>query len=125
MTEKGVNEINNAKNRRGGSSTISTGECVHIACRARYVNSKTLEQGLKQKNSNSDEGQPSPKKLRSSLSFEFKICCLYCYQAFTEREFRYHKAFQVMSKNRELDKKVLEVFDKRKWCACYFGKKKN
>ena len=38
---------------------------------------------------------------------------MYCYQAFTEREFRDHKAFQVMSKNRKLDKKVLEVCDKR------------
>ena len=36
----------------------------------------------------------------------------YC-QAITEREFRDRKAFQVMSKNREFDKKVLEVDDKR------------
>ena len=35
------------------------------------------------------------------------------YQAITEREFRDRKAFQVMSKNREFDKKVLEVDDKR------------
>ena len=113
LTEKGVNGINNAKKRRGDSWTICTGERVHIACRARYVDSKTIEQNLKQKNSNSDEGQPSPKKLRSSSSFEFKTCCLYCCQVITETKFRNHKASQVMSKNREFEKKVLEVCDKR------------
>ena len=77
LTEKGVNLINNAKKRRGDSWTISTGERVHIACRARCVNSKTIEHNLMQKNSNSDEGKPSPKKLRSSSSFEFKTCWLY------------------------------------------------
>ena len=112
-TEKNVNGTNNAKRRRGGIWTISTGECAHIACRARYVNSKTIEQDLKRKNSNFDEGQSSPKELRSSSSFEFKNCCLYCCQANTEREFRDSKAFQVMPKNREFDKKVLEVCDKK------------
>ena len=77
LTEKGVNLINNAKKRRGDSWTISTGERAHIACRARCVNSKTIEHNLMQKNSNSDEGKPSPKKLRSSSSFEFKTCWLY------------------------------------------------
>ena len=72
-----------------------------------------FEQDLKRKNSKSDEGKPSPKKLRSSSSFEFKTCYLYCCQAITERQFRDRKAFQVMSKNREFDKKVLEVCDKR------------
>ena len=95
-----------------GSWTISTRECVDIACKAKYVNSKTIEQDLKQKNSNSDK-QPFPRKLRSSLSFEFKICCLYCCQAITEREFRDHKAFQLMSKNREFNRNVVEVCDKR------------
>ena len=38
---------------------------------------------------------------------------MYCCQAITEREFRDCKAFQVMSKNREFDKKILEVCDKR------------
>ena len=66
LTEKGINGINNAKKRIGDSWTIFTGERVHIACRARYVNSKTIEQDFKRKKSNSDEGQPSPKKLRSS-----------------------------------------------------------
>ena len=41
LTEKEVNGINNAKKRRGDSWTISTGERVHIACRRKYVNSKT------------------------------------------------------------------------------------
>ena len=50
--------------------------------------------------------------LTSSL-FEFKTYCLYCCQAIAEREFRDRKASQVMSKNREFDKKVLEVCDKR------------
>ena len=95
LTGNGVNGINNAKKRRGDSWTISTGERVHIACRARYVNSKTIEQDFKRKNSNSDEGQPSPKKLRSSSSFEFKTCCLYYCQAITEREFRDRKAFKL------------------------------
>ena len=113
LTEKVFNEINNAKKRSGGGWTISAGERVHIDRRARYVNSKTIEQDLKQKNLNSDEGQPSPKKLRSSSSFEFKTCCLYCCEVITEREFRDRKALQVMSKNRELDKKALEVCDKR------------
>ena len=45
------------------------------------------------------------------VTFEFKICCLYCCQSITEREFT--KAFQAMSKNREFDKKVLEVSRKR------------
>ena len=66
LTEKDINGINNAKKRIGDSWTIFTGERVHIACRARYVNSKTIEQDFKRKKSNSDEGQPSPKKLRSS-----------------------------------------------------------
>ena len=66
LTEKVFNSVNNANKRRGDSWTISTGERVHIACRARHVKSKTIEQDLKRKNSNSDEGQPSPKKLRSS-----------------------------------------------------------
>ena len=38
---------------------------------------------------------------------------MYCCKAITEREFRHCKAFQVMSKNREFDKKVVEVCDKR------------
>ena len=38
---------------------------------------------------------------------------MYCCQAITEREFRDQKAFQLTSKNREFDKKVLEVCDKR------------
>ena len=61
LTGKGVNGINNAKKRRGDSWTISTGECVHIACRGKYVNSKTIEQDVNQKISNSDERQPSLK----------------------------------------------------------------
>ena len=101
------------KKRRGDSWTISTEERVLIVCQARYVNSKTIEQGIKQKNSSSDKGQPSPKKVHSSSSFEFKTCCFYCCQAITEGEFRDHKAFQVMSKNRKFDKKVLELCDKR------------
>ena len=100
LTEKSVNGLNNAKKQRGDSSTINNGERVHVACRARYVNCKAIEQDLKQRNSNSDEGQPSPKKLCSSSSFEFKTCCLYCCQAITERKFRDCKAFLVMSKNR-------------------------
>ena len=68
---------------------------------------------MKRQNSNSDEGQPSPKKLCLSSSFEFKTCCLQSCQANTEREFREHKVIQVMSKNREFDKKVLEVCAKR------------
>ena len=51
--------------------------------------------------------------LLTSSSFEFKTYCLYCCQAIAEREFRDRKASQVMSKNREFDKKVLEVCDKR------------
>ena len=43
LTEKGVNRINNAKYRRVDSGAISTGERLHIACRARFVNSKTIE----------------------------------------------------------------------------------
>ena len=113
LTEKSVNGVNNAKKQRGDCWTISNGEHVHVACRARYVNSKTIEQDLKQRNLNSDEGQPSPKKLRSSSSFEFKTCCLYCCQVVTERKFRDCKAFLVVSKNREFDKKVLEVCDKK------------
>ena len=56
LTEKGVNGINNAKKRRGDIRTIFTGEHVHIVGQARYVNSKTIEQDLKQKKSNSNEG---------------------------------------------------------------------
>ena len=78
---------------RGGSWTISTGERVEIAYRARNVNSKAIEQDLKRKNSSSDK-QPSPKKLRSSLSFEYKTYCLYFCQAITERKFRDYKAFK-------------------------------
>ena len=58
LTEKGVNGINNAKKRRDDSWKISTGEHVHMAFRARYVSSKTID--LKPKKSNSDKGQPSP-----------------------------------------------------------------
>ena len=62
LTEKGVNGTKSAKKQRGVSWIISTGECVHIACPARYVNSKTIEQDLKQKRSKlSDEGQSSTK----------------------------------------------------------------
>ena len=111
LTEKGVYGIYNAEERRCDSWKMSIGEREHIACRARYVNSKAID--LKRKKSNSDEGQPSPEKLRSSLSLEFKTSCLYCCQAITEREFRDRQAFQVMSKNREFDNKVLEVCDKR------------
>ena len=32
LTEKGVNGVNDAKKQRRDSWTISTGECVHIAC---------------------------------------------------------------------------------------------
>ena len=113
LTEKGINGINNAKKRTGDSRTIFTEERAHISCGARYANSKTIEQDLKRKKSNSDEGQPSPKKLRSSSSFEFKTCSLHFCQTITEREFRDCKAFQVMSKNGEFDKNVLEVCDKR------------
>ena len=74
LTEKGVNEINNAKKWRSGSWTISTGERVHIACRGRYVKSKTFEQHLKQKN---QILMKDNLLLKSSL----KICCLYCCQA--------------------------------------------
>ena len=35
LTEKGVNGMKNANKRKGDSWTISTGERVHIACRAR------------------------------------------------------------------------------------------
>ena len=73
LTEKGVNRINNAKKRTGDSRVISTGELVHIAYQARYVNSKTIEQDLKRKNSKSDEGQPSPKKLRSICHLSLKL----------------------------------------------------
>ena len=38
---------------------------------------------------------------------------MYCCQAIRERQFRDCKAFQVTSKNREFDKKVLEVCDKK------------
>ena len=74
LTEKGVNEINNAKKRRSGTWTISTGERVHIACRGRYVKSKTFEQDLKQKN---QILMKDNLLLKSSL----KICCLYYCQA--------------------------------------------
>ena len=125
LTEKGVNGINNAKKRRGECWTISTGEGVHIACRARYVNSKSIEQNLKRKKSNSDEGQPSPKKLRSGLTYEFKTSCLYCCQAIKEREFRDRQASQVMSKKREFDKKVLEVCGKRNYALAISVKRRN
>ena len=69
---------------RGGSWTISTGERVEI---------EAIEQDLKWKNSSSDK-QPSPKKLRSSSSFEYKTYCLYCCQAITEKKFRDYKAFK-------------------------------
>ena len=72
LTEKGVNGINNAKKRRGDSSTISTGERVHIACRGRYVNSKITEQDVNKKKSNSDERQPSLK----SFSEKFLLVLL-------------------------------------------------
>ena len=92
LTEKVFNEINNAKKRRGEGWTISAGERVHIDRRARYVNSETIEQDLKQKKLNSDEGQPSSKKLHSSSSFECKTCFFYCSEAITEREFRDRRA---------------------------------
>ena len=65
------------------------------------------------KKSNPDKGQPSPKKLPTSLSFEFKTSCLYCCQAIVMENLETAKLFQVMSKNREFDKKVLEVCDER------------
>ena len=51
LTKKGVNRVNNAKERRGDSWTISTGERVHCACRSRYANSKRIERDLKFKRS--------------------------------------------------------------------------
>ena len=80
LTEKGVNGINNAKKRRGDSSTISTGERVHIACRGRYVNSKIIEQDVNQK---IQILMKDNLLLRASL----KNSCLYCCQAITERHF--------------------------------------
>ena len=77
-----------------GTWTIYTGERVDIADRAKYVYSKTIEQDLKWKKSNSVK-QSSPKKLRSSSLFEFKTCSLSCCQAITEREFRDRQAFQI------------------------------
>ena len=75
LTEKGINGIKNARKRIGDSSTRFTGERVHISCRARYVNSKTIEQDFKRKKSNSDERQPSPKKLfKSHLNLKPAAC---------------------------------------------------
>ena len=108
LTEKGVNWIN----WRGGS--WKTGLGADFACRSRYINSKTTEQDLKRKKLlNSDQRQLSLEKLRSSLSSEFKTYCLCCCQTITEWEFGNLKFFQVMSKNKDFNKKVLEVCCKR------------
>ena len=56
--------------------------------------------------------------LKASLK-NFYFCCR---QAITQREFSDRKAFEVMHKNREFDKKVLEVCDKANDAlACDFG----
>ena len=108
LTEKGVNWIN----WRGDSWT--TGLRADFACQSRYINSKTTEQDLKRKKLlNSDQKQPSLEKRRSNLSFEFKTYCLCCCQTITERDFKNLKFFQVMSKNKDFNKKGLAVCCKR------------
>ena len=47
LTEKVVHGINNVKQRKGHSWTITAQEEVIIGCRARCANSKTIEQDLK------------------------------------------------------------------------------
>ena len=49
------------------------------------------------------KGQPIPKKLPLISSFDIKACCLSCSHAISQREFKGHKAIQVMFKNRNFD----------------------
>ena len=72
----------------------------------RYINIKTIEQDKRKKSDESDSQAKRP-KLRSSLTFDYKTCCLYCAKPVTEREIRERKGYQVMSKNREFDISVL------------------
>ena len=51
--------------------------------------------------------------LRSSITFDYKTCCLYCTNPVSEREIRERKGYQVMSKNREFDISILKVCEQR------------
>ena len=123
VTEKGVCSIRSASNEREDILEISAGEVVHTSCRAHYTNKRTIEQDKKKYNS--DAAHKTKKaRLRSSDLFDFISQCLFCANTVTPRERRDKKAYQVMSKNREFDKTILQICEKRNdsWASSVKGR---
>lgn len=97
----------------GDIRTIINREKVHVKCRARYINTKPIEPDNKRKFNESNLLAKSP-KFRSTVSFDYKTCCLYCTNLVTERGLRERRAYSVTSKNRDFDICVLKTCEQRK-----------
>ena len=111
VTGKGVYSIVSASKERDDVLEIAVG-VVHVSCCARYTNKRSIEQD--KKTSSSDPTHITKKAgLRFSDAFDYISQCLYCTNTVTQRERRDKKAYQVMSKNQEFDKTILQTCEKR------------
>ena len=109
----GIKTINQASKAPGDKVKIQLGDNVHTICRKDYIHKWYVDKTVHNRSENAQS-----RTRESNPSYSFKTNCFFCVNHVTVRDKQSKCASEVLSKNRDIDKKVMEEISNRgydKW----------
>jgi len=116
----GIKTINQASKARGDKVKVHLGDNVHTVCRKHYIHKWYVDKSFQEQLENAHN-----RTRGSNPSFSCKTKCFFCGNNVTVRDKQSKCASEVLSKNRDIDKKVMEEVSNRgydEWALVLLGR---